>query len=91
MAETVIWKFALEITDEQFVSMPSGARLLHVDVQHGEPQVWAHVQPSAQSRNRKLRVYGTGHPIESDRGAYVGTFQVHGGVLVFHLFDEGEA
>jgi hypothetical protein len=36
-------------------------------------------------------MYGTGHDMPDDPGQYVGTFQMHGGALVFHLFEVNAA
>jgi hypothetical protein len=32
-------------------------------------------------------VYGTGHPVVDEPRKYVGTFQMRGGLLVFHVFE----
>jgi hypothetical protein len=82
-----IWKYPLPVDDCFFVTMPVGARLLSVQMQDGQPCLWALVDPTAAKIGRLLRVYGTGSPISGDPGAFVGTFQMHGGALVFHLFD----
>ena len=37
---------------------------------------------------RTFSIYGTGHQHESISGEYVGTFQLHGGALVYHVFEE---
>ncbi len=87
-----IWKFPVPVRDEFTVSMPTGARLLSVQVQ-GDigPQLWALCSPDAELVTRKLAVRGTGHGCDNlNDSAFVGTFQLHGGGLVFHLFDRGE-
>ncbi len=83
-----IWKFPVPVADSFAVNMPVGARLLSVQVQHGEPVMWALVDPAASMELRRFHVYGTGHPVGSEAGEFVGTFQIHGGSLVFHLFTE---
>ncbi len=85
-----VWKFSVPADKDLFaVAMPAGARLLAVQVQTGVPCVWAAVDPKAQVVGRRFRWAGTGHPVlEADR--YVGTIQLYGGALVFHLFDLGE-
>lgn len=37
---------------------------------------------------RTFAIYGTGHVQESICGEYIGTFQLHSGALVFHVFEE---
>ena len=85
-----IWKYPIEVTDDQAVDMPAGAQVLSVQVQGGAPCVWATVDPDAPVRPRRLRTFGTGHPDCDFSGVFVGTYQLRGGSLVFHLFDCGE-
>lgn len=40
-----IWKFRLEITDEQMVDLPLGAEVLSVGMQGQDLHVWALVNP----------------------------------------------
>ena len=87
-----IYKYAVPVADEFTIEMPEAARLLDVQVQRGDVQLWAMVDPEARKVTRKFAMRGTGH----DAGglgfaSHVGTFQVSGGALVFHLFDLGEA
>ena len=82
-----IWKFPLEIMDEQSIEMPGGAELLTVAVQGGECFLWAVVQPKNNRVSRRLNIYGTGHPLPDEPGRHIGTFMLHGGALVFHAFD----
>jgi len=90
-ASAVIWKFQIPVADDFKILMPSGARLLDVQAQHGVPQLWAVVIQSNPMVPRSLALRGTGHPADGLVSAvYVGTFQVSGGGLVFHLFDLGE-
>lgn len=85
---TTIYKYPVEIADEFWVEMPTGARILTVQVQNGEPFIWAQVETTAPYEPRGFRVVGTGHPMsDAEMGMpYVGTFQLEGGALVFHLF-----
>lgn len=80
-----IWKWTLET--ETTIEMPQGAELLDLQTQHGEPQLWALVDPNALSCRRTFRVYATGQELPNDPGQYVGTFQMNGGALVFHVFE----
>ena len=93
-----IWKFPFAIDDEVEIEMPHGAEVLHVDVQNGQPCMWAIVNPDEPRetwRTYKFSVFGTGHPLpdlEPDKPLdrvhlhHVGTFQMRGGSLVFHIF-----
>ena len=83
-----IWKYPFEIKDEICLEMPEQAQILTVQVQAGTACIWALVSPNPHriAAKRWFRIYGTGHPVD-EPGQYVGTFQLHGGALVFHLFE----
>ena len=80
-----IWKFPVEVTDEQFVEMPVGAQPLSVQVQDGQACIWALVDTKAKKEERLVQIFGTGHPVANE-GTFIATFQMRGGALVFHAF-----
>ena len=83
-----IWKWTLEVTDLQQLPMPDGAKLLDVQIQDGMPQLWALVDEKAPIIDRAIATYGTGNPLpDGYPGEYVGTYQISGGAMVFHVFD----
>ena len=132
-----IWKYNVVVEDDFVLSMPKGAQVLTVQVQHqvkygkegdvtfmrdgkwisppvkiseGDvPALWAIVDPDAPKEERKFRLVGTGHalpdipvvnpavyawtalPASSAMLSYIGSFQIYGGELVFHLFERHEA
>jgi hypothetical protein len=86
-----IWKFPLEVTDLAVVRMSIAARVLCVQVQQDFPMLWALVDPDQPTEERRFRVIGTGHRIDDSLGAYVGTFQLANGRLVFHVFEAERA
>ena len=84
-----IYKYPVTVYDDFVVELPEGARVLTVDVQHGEPVMWAMVDPTAPTSKRHFRLIGTGHPIEDAAAlTFIGTFQMRDGALVFHLFEK---
>jgi hypothetical protein len=85
-----IWKFPFEITDDFEIFMPKGAQLLSVAMQGDVPCIWAIVDPAAPKEMRKFHLSGTGHELDEQytKALYVGSFQMKGGALVFHLFWE---
>lgn len=87
---TTIWKFDLEVKDDQDIEMPGGADLLCVQVQGGQPRIWAHVNPNQPRNKRRIMTVGTGHPISRRFVKYIGSYQMDDGALVFHVFDAGE-
>lgn len=84
-----VYKYPVEIADVQTILLPIGAQILSVQVQGGNPYIWACVNPSAESEPRRFRLFETGHNIESENCLkFIGTFQLLGGRLVYHLFEE---
>ncbi|MDB5848238.1 MAG: RDJLphi1 gp43 [Rhodoferax sp.] len=85
--QTAIWKFPVQVADEQTVMIPGGARILTVAVQAGTVCLWAEVCPGHSKRPRTLRIYGTGHPMPGNPGIYISTFMLQDGALVFHAYE----
>lgn len=81
-----VYKYGFDITDDFELELPKGARILHVDVQNGYPYIWALVDPDAPKEKKKFHLAGTGHPINEKIKNHIGTFLLHEGALVFHLF-----
>lgn len=85
-----IWKQELNVTDNQTVSLPVGAKVLCIQEQLGNPCIWF-ITPSIDNpkkEDRTFSIIGTGHPQEFIHGQYIGTFQLRNGTLVFHVFEE---
>lgn len=82
-----IWKFPLPVEDVVDIKMPAGAELLCVQLQNGSPCLWAKVDVKSTPTARRFYVVGTGHPMPVKAKNYVGTFQLSGGQLVFHVFE----
>jgi hypothetical protein len=55
-----IYKYRLDITDEQFVSLPKGATILKYGEQRGDLYFWALVDLSNPSELVKFYIKGTG-------------------------------
>jgi hypothetical protein len=81
-----IYKYPLLILNEQEIEMPMGAGLMAVQMQQGQPCLWALVDTLNTPEKRKVLIRGTGHPAEGV-GRYISTFQMKGGELVFHAFE----
>lgn len=83
-----IWKYKIMPHSQFSIEMPEGSRTLDVQMQGVEPVIWVLVDPDAPNRPCQYKVVGTGHPIEPEGWDYIGTFQMYGGGLVWHLFVE---
>ena len=82
-----IFKYPLEITDRQILSIPEGAEILCVQNQNNKVYLWAMIEMSNPNNIRKLRIIGTGHDIENEKLNYIGTIQQMEGQLVWHIFE----
>lgn len=86
-----IWKFTLPAMSGAMVEMPQGAAVLCVQSQGDVPMIWAEVDTEAPKIKRRFFTYGTGHempPMSDDPRHYIGTFQISGGALVFHVYTD---
>ena len=82
-----VWKYELEIDDYIEIKMPIEAQVLYFDVQNEKPCIWVKVRPDYPTETRRFRFAGTGHPLDpKDVGEYIGSCQMMGGRLVWHLF-----
>jgi hypothetical protein len=80
-----IWKFPLEWTGRQAISVPKGANPLSLQVQAGQPVLWARVDSEAREHPVEISMYGTGWETPAEVGRFLGTLQDNDG-LVFHFF-----
>ncbi len=85
-----IYKYPIEIITDTFtIAIPIDAEILTIQMQYETPCIWAIVETESQPENRYFEIIGTGNPFpeESIERKYIGTFQLYGGGLVFHLFE----
>ena len=94
MSPKTIWKFPLPIEDKTTIEMPTGAQILTVQSQKlfedwkAEIYIWALVDSHQPMVPRTFCVVGTGHPFEdADSCEYIGTAQIDGGKLGWHVFE----
>jgi len=83
-----VCKYEFPITDLFAIVMPKGAEVLCVQTQYGVPRMWARVDDLQPSAEYYFRLVGTGHAMPPETGKYIGTIQLQGGELVFHVFEE---
>lgn len=67
------------------LELPIGFEILTVQLQGGEPQLWALVDQAQPSESVTILIVGTGHDVPND-ASYIATFQVTSGTLIFHAF-----
>lgn len=85
-----IWKYPLNaLVQPTRISIPKGAEILCVQTQHNQPMLWAKVETENEKETRLFWVFGTGHMISNNLELeYISTFQLEGGALVFHVFEQ---
>lgn len=90
-----IFKYKLEVTDEQIVKLPSGSRVLSVMNQNDNIVLYALVSDNEiDTEEVSIRIVGTGHDIDffipaaGFGGGYefLGTVSLYDGTLMFHVF-----
>ena len=88
----IVWKFPFKVQDNVQITMPVGARILHVGEQ-GDPMMitfWVLCDPNAQNEQRFFQVRGTGHDtgelIDLD-GDYIGTVTTKPMPLVWNVWE----
>ncbi|QRQ99760.1 DUF7352 domain-containing protein [Dyadobacter sandarakinus] len=89
-----IYKYPVEVTDQFIIEMPIDSEILslQIDQKTGLPVIWAMVETdNIQIEPRIFAVIGTGNPIPKLEGIgdydFIGTFQLHNGSFVGHLFE----
>lgn len=86
-----IWKFQMEVTGRQELMLPAGSIPLTCQLQAEQLCLWAICDTDSSLPREKFVfwIFGTGHPLlEMLPGMYMGTVQLSGGSLVFHIFLE---
>ena len=82
-----IWKYPLKVEAQQSIEMPIGAEILCVQMQGEQPFLWAKVTPNGWPIKKTIVIHPTGHEFEEYPGRYIGTFQMQGGLYVWHVYE----
>lgn len=83
-----IFKYPFEIKERFSIEMPAGADILTVQNQREVGTMWALTDPTEKMEKRNFAIVGTGHEFDPQQGfEYIGTFQMLGGVMVWHVFE----
>lgn len=83
-----IWKYEITANETIQIKVPKESKFLTVLSQFDSVFMWCLVDTDNELETLSLKVCATGQELSKDfDGTYLGTFFVHGGHLVFHLFD----
>jgi len=86
--DKVIYKYEFETEALTKIKMPIGAEILALQTQNNKPCLWILVDPAAEMQTRIFEIIGTGWTFnKTDNQKYIGTYQVQGGLFVYHLFE----
>jgi len=90
-----IWKYPLEVTDVQEITMPVESEILSVHFQHGQLTLWTQVKledlaATTELRTRTIYIFGTGNPWPTDTPKlfFIGTALDPNMPLVWHIYEE---
>ncbi len=78
-----IYKYVLELQDQQFVTLPEQYQILTVIEQDGKMVLYAKVKEEKVTKNVTILIRGTGHEIEENVN-YINTVKM--GYYVWHVF-----
>lgn len=84
-----IYKYNLEVQDEQELLLPTGAKILSVANQRETIVLYALVDKEIKTEEVfKFVVRGTGHPVDFqiDDYTFLGTVKLMNGSFMFHVF-----
>jgi hypothetical protein len=82
-----VWKYPTR-PDVFSHNLPTGAKVVHFDMQQGEPTMWVFVETEAKLEPRTFLIAGTGHSVGNDNARHVGSCIDRELGLVWHLFEE---
>lgn len=86
-----IYKYKIETTDSQVLLLPKEAEILTVQIQNGEPHLWAMIDTDKDETDpRVIEIFGTGNPIPDGNRRYISSYQLRDGRLIFHVFERYE-
>jgi hypothetical protein len=84
-----IFKYPLNLRGS--TQLPASAQILSIDIQHGDWQVWALVDPDDKATVfRNFLVYGTGNSVDTrlENLKHINTVLERGGTYIWHVFED---
>lgn len=80
-----IFKYQL-LSDQNPIVTHTGARIVHIAIQHDMITAWAEVETTNDPETLMLYVVGTGQPIPLAAIDHVGSSMTDSGNFVFHVY-----
>jgi len=88
-----IWKYDINMSDDQTVMMTDGAEIIALEMHEGTLCLWAIIDTyRSWFTSRRIRIVGTGYEIvfPLKTAKHIGTVLENDGEFVWHVFDCGE-
>lgn len=86
-----VYKFPLPVRDRFCIALPMDAQIVAVQAQNDIPTIWAVVTIDADTQPYTFEIVATGQPLQrlatGEQRKHLGTVQLYGGSLVFHVFE----
>lgn len=84
-----IHKVNLLEVDDQFITIPANSDIISVQTQGNNICIWYITSSLLSNVHRRIIMYGTGHQIDRDMNnmQFLGTVQLYGCSIVFHVFE----
>lgn len=85
-----IYKYYLEVDDDQVVEIPKYGKILCVQTQHEKPCIWVQIDTNNIVEDRYFKTFGTGAMMPDnidDVFKYIGTYQLKDGVMACHVYE----
>jgi hypothetical protein len=84
-----VLKWTLELIETQTITLPARAKVLSIQMQRGELQLWALCDDGNDGPSEvcEIGLHYTGRELPDKPGHYLGTIQMEGGAIVIHAFE----
>lgn len=83
-----VLKWKLSDSSLQYVEMPKGSTILSAQLQYGDLSLWALCDEEETAIDKRhIAICCTGASGPEGSWAHLGTVQLHGGLLVAHVFE----
>lgn len=83
-----IYKFKLEVTNEQILILPKKSTILTVQSVDNTPYIWVLLDTIIdETEERYILIFATGETIPDIEMKYIGTYQILNGIEVHHVFE----
>ncbi len=87
MQGDTIYKYTLELKDQQYLTLPAGREFLSVQMQRGKICLWYRVPYAPKGAEQaSFVIVGTGHVVPAGKLKFLGTVQQPEYESVWHVF-----